>query len=81
MPGFLFLRELVTNAPRLAAGDGPGCAHGRPRPDLDEVFLDALKAVVLAALEWIGHDPDARFRFFRQRLAVAEEEAVSRRWS
>jgi hypothetical protein len=28
-----------------------------------------------------GDDPEARFRFFRRLLAVAEEEAVSRRWS
>ena len=41
--------------------------------DLDEVFLDAMEAVVLAALERIGDDPDARFRFFRRLLAVAQE--------
>jgi len=48
-------------------------------PDFDpnEVFLDALEAVVLAALERIGDDPDARFRFFRQLLAVATETALS----
>ena len=44
-----------------------------PKLDLDEVFLDALEAVVLAALEWIGNDREARFRFFRRLLAAAEE--------
>jgi len=56
-------------------------------PDLNlnevflEVFLDAVDAVVLAALERIGDDPQARFRFFRPLLAVAEEQAFSRRVS
>ena len=49
-----------------------------PDLDLDEVFLDALDSVVLAALERIGDDPAARFRFFRRLLAVADEE-VGRR--
>ena len=47
-----------------------------PKLDLDEVFLDALEAVVLAALEWIGNGREARFRFFRRLLAVAEQAAV-----
>jgi len=42
--------------------------------DLDEVFIDALEAVVLAALGESGDDPDGRFRFFRRLLAVAQEE-------
>ena len=42
-----------------------------PDHDLDEVFLDALGAVVLAALDRIGDDPEARFSFFRRLLAVA----------
>ena len=49
--------------------------------DLDDVFLEAVESVVLAALERIGDEPDARFRFFRRLLAVAEEEAVRRRLS
>ena len=49
-----------------------------PDLDLDEVFLNALEAVVIAALKEIGDDPEARFRFFRRLLAVAEEEAVRR---
>ena len=49
-------------------------------PDFDPnaVFLDALEAAVLAALERIGEDPDARFRFFRRLVAVAQEEARGR---
>ena len=39
--------------------------------DVDAVFLDALGAIVLAALERIGDDPRASFRFFRELLAVA----------
>lgn len=41
--------------------------------DLDEVFLDALEAAVLAALEQIGDDPAARFRLFRRLLAVTQD--------
>ena len=48
-----------------------------PDLNLDEVFLDAVEAVVLAAVEQIGDDPEARFRFFRRLLAVAQEEAGS----
>jgi hypothetical protein len=47
-----------------------------PDLDLDDLFLDAVEAGVLAALERIGDDPEARFRLFRLLLAVAEEEAV-----
>ena len=47
--------------------------------DLDEVFLDAVEAVVLAALKEIGDDSESRFKFFRRLLAVAEEEEVVRR--
>jgi len=52
-------------------------------PDLDaaDLFLGAVDAVVLAVFERIGEDADARFRFFRRLLAVAEEEAVRRRLS
>jgi hypothetical protein len=52
-----------------------------PDLDLDEVFLDALEAVVLAALERIGDDLEARFRFFRRLLAVAEERRSSASFS
>ena len=45
------------------------------------MFLDAVEAVVLTALERIGDDPDARFRFFRRLLAMAKEAAVRRRLS
>ena len=49
--------------------------------DLDEVFLDAVDAGVLVALERIGDDPEARFSFFRRLLAVAEQVAVWKRLS
>lgn len=52
-----------------------------PNLDLDEVFLNAVEAVGMAAFERIGDDPDARFRFFRRLLAVAEEEAGRERLS
>lgn len=44
-------------------------------PDFDpnEVFLDALEAAVLAALERVGDDPEARFRLFRRLLAVTQD--------
>jgi hypothetical protein len=56
-------------------------AWPRPTWDLDDVFLDALAATVLAALERIGDDPVSRFRFFRWLLSVAQEEALRRRLS
>jgi hypothetical protein len=49
-----------------------------PDFDPDDVFLEAVDAAVLAALEQMGDDPDARFRFFRRLLAVAQEEAGGR---
>jgi hypothetical protein len=49
--------------------------------DLDDVFLEVLETVVLAALERIGDDPETRFRLFRRLLAVAEEETVRTRLS
>lgn len=50
-----------------------------PDLDLDEVFLEAVETVVLAALERIGDDPETRFNFFQRLLAVAQEEAGARR--
>lgn len=44
-----------------------------PGFDPNGVFLDALEAAVLAALEQIGDDPEARFRFFRRLLAVTQD--------
>lgn len=49
-----------------------------PDFDLDEVFLEAIDAVVVAAHEQMGDDPEARFKFFRRLLTVAHEEAGSR---
>ena len=48
--------------------------------DLDEVFLDAVEAVVQTALERIGDDPQARLRFFRRLLEAAEEESQAVGW-
>lgn len=44
-----------------------------PDSDPNAVFLDAVEAVVLAALERIGNDREARFRLFRRLLAVAQD--------
>jgi hypothetical protein len=41
----------------------------------DDLFLDAVDAIVLDALVRIGKDPRARYAFFRRLLAVAQEEA------
>jgi hypothetical protein len=46
-----------------------------PGLNLDEVFLDAVETVVLAALERIGDYPDARYALFRRFLAVAQDSA------
>ena len=50
-------------------------------PTANELFLDAVDAVILAALEQIGDDPSARFTFFRRLLAVAQEDAGGRHLS
>jgi len=47
-------------------------------PDLDELVLDAVDAIVLAALARIGDDPRARFAFFKRLLAVAQGVAKER---
>jgi hypothetical protein len=69
-----FLNERTAYSARLTAQDARGCAHGH---DADALFLDAVDAVVLAALEAIGNDPPARFRLFRELLAVARAQCVS----
>lgn len=49
--------------------------------DADELFLDAVDAVVLAALERVGFDPRARFRLVRRLSAAAQEAATNRHLS
>jgi hypothetical protein len=44
-------------------------------PTQDDLFLDAVDAVVLDALARIGDDLRAWFAFFRRLLAVAQEVA------
>ena len=44
-------------------------------PTRDDLFLDAVDAIVLDALARIGDDPRARFAFFKRLLAVAQEVA------
>jgi hypothetical protein len=43
--------------------------------DADDLFLDAVNAIVLDALARIGDDPRARFAFFKRLMAVAQEVA------
>ena len=61
------------NAPdsRSDARHGARHALGMDDPTDDDVFLDAVDAVVLDALARIGDDPRARFAFFKRLLAVA----------
>jgi len=40
-------------------------------PTQEDLFLDAVDAMVLNALARIGDDPRVRFAFFRRLLAVA----------
>lgn len=65
----LVSRSQTTQAARMDALD----------LDADDLFLDALEAVVLTALDRIRDDPEARFRLFRRLLTAAEEEGVVRR--
>ena len=44
----------------------------------DDLFLDAVDAIVLDALARIGDDPTARYAFFKRLLAVAQEVAKER---
>jgi hypothetical protein len=39
----------------------------------DDLYLDAVDAVVLDVLERIGDDPKARYAFFRRFVAPAQE--------
>ena len=41
--------------------------------DDNELFLDAVDDMVLAALEEIGNDPTVRFELFRSLLAAARD--------
>lgn len=45
-------------------------------PRCYELFLGAVYAVVMAALERTGEDPEARFAFFRRLLEEAAEAAA-----
>ena len=44
----------------------------------NQLFLDAVDAVVLDALTRIGNDPRVMFAFFKRPLAVAKEDAGER---
>jgi len=44
----------------------------------DDLFLDAVEALVLDALQRLGHDPEARFALFKGLLAVAQEVVAHR---
>ena len=80
-PGSQCLLEPGRNAARPIAYTGHGRAWKTPTREHVDSVLDPVGAVVLAAPERIGGDPEARFRFFRRLLAVAQEEAVRRRLS
>ena len=47
-------------------------------PTDDDLFLDAVYAIVINALARIGDDPRARFAFFKRLLTVAQEVAKER---
>jgi len=85
MPRRVLSFAFCTNAPQIRVARPPEKPHAArmdaPELDLDEVFVEALEAVVLAALERIGDNPTGRFKFFQRLLAVAEEEAGGRRLS
>ncbi len=49
-----------------------------PPPDADDLFCDAVCTVVLAALERIGGDQEARFALFKKLLVAAQEAAGER---
>jgi hypothetical protein len=46
--------------------------------DVDALSLDAVDTVLLATLEQLGDDPEARFGFFRRLLEVARETVQER---
>lgn len=53
-------------------------AQGMDEPTQDDLFLDAVDAIVLDALATVGDDPRARFAFIKRLLAVAQEVAKER---
>ena len=54
--------------------------HGAGMDDLtdDNLFLDAVDAIIRDAMAIVGDDPRARFAFFKRLLAVAQEVAKER---
>jgi hypothetical protein len=57
-----------------------GARHdqGMGEPTQDDLFLDAVDAIVLDALAIIGNDPRAKYAFFKRLLAVAQEVSMER---
>jgi hypothetical protein len=47
-------------------------------PTQEDLFLDAVDAIVLDAVARIGDDPRARFAFFKRLMAVAQKVAKER---
>ena len=63
-----------TNAHQMR-GDSPnanGYCLGMDDLTDEDLFLDAVDAIVFDALARIGDDPKARFQFFRRILTVAQ---------
>lgn len=48
-------------------------------PTADDLFLDAVDAIVLEVLAIIGDEPGARFAFFKRLLATAQEMVAEHR--
>jgi hypothetical protein len=47
----------------------------------EDRFLEMVEGATLTVLARIGDDTEARFRFFRRLLVIAQEEALGRRSS
>ena len=60
------------------AHHGARHASGMDEPTQDELFLNAVDALVLETLPTIGDDPRARYALFKRLLAVAQGVAKER---
>ena len=72
--------QIYADAPknRLPARHNSWHAGGMDNLTDNDLFLDAVDAIVLDALARVGDDPRARFTFFKKLLAVAKEVAKER---
>jgi hypothetical protein len=74
------LDDLIGHSITYRIAVGPRAARAARKDTFtdDDLFLDAVEAIVQYAMARIGDDPRARFAFFNRLMAVAQEVAKER---